>query len=318
MLTGSAELANELKTLRKGRGLQTARLTDQVGPLLLQLCGAAGTENTAAIRDRLSERLRILSDRLPEDLRLAVTIALGLHPDTKQPFLQDRVQFLADLQKRDVRTIRRRMDEGFDLLAEMATKPDETAVRGSGLDWYIDRVEAILRMDKPSPVCFERRRIVAERDGLDQIQVMFTLPRDQHRAADEHDLYAELSFGATLLATDRKSDNRFDFQLGLPEPLATGDRHEYGMRWGVPPNQPMRTHYVFFPDRRCDEFRLRIRFDRDRRPSTVWRVTEVFHREIDDNRPTDDLLTIDKAGEINLLFRDLRPGHGYGAQWLPD
>ena len=73
MPTGSTELANELKTLRKGRGLQAPKLTEQVGPLLLRLCGAGGTENSAAIREKLSERLRILSDRLPDDLRLAVT-----------------------------------------------------------------------------------------------------------------------------------------------------------------------------------------------------------------------------------------------------
>jgi hypothetical protein len=315
--TGSTELANELKTLRKGRGLQAPKLTEQVGPLLLRLCGAGGTENSAAIREKLSERLRILSDRLPDDLRLAVTIALALHPDTQQQFLQDRVQFLADLQKRDVRTIRRRMDEGFDLLAEIATKPADTAARGSGLGWYIDRMEAILRMDKPSPVCFERRRIVAEWDGLDQIQAMITLPKDEHRPTDDHDLHTELYFGATLQGTVRKSENRFEFQLGLPEPLAIGDRHEYGMLFGVPPNQPMRTHYVFFPDRRCEEFRVRIRFDPDQLPPTIWRVAEVFHREIDDNQPNDDLLIIDKAGEINLTFHNLRPGHGYGALWIP-
>jgi hypothetical protein len=314
--TGSTELANELKTLRKGRGLQTPKLTEQVGPLLLQLCGAGGTENAATIREKLSERLRILAERLPDDLRLAVTIALALHPDTQQQFLQDRVQFLAELQKRDVRTIRRRMDEGFDLLAEIAMKPADSSARGSGLGWYIDRMDAILRMDKPNPECFERRRIVAEWDGLDQIQAMITIPKDEREMTDQHDLNAELYFGATLLSRDRRSENRFEFQLGLPQPLAIGERHEYGMVMRVPPNQPMRTHYVFFPDRRCEEFRLRIRFDPDRAPSTIWRVAEVFHREVDDNRPTDTLLDVDKAGEVNLTFRSLRPGHGYGAQWL--
>src|SRR5690349_4652961 len=88
---GAAELANELKMLRKGRGLQTPKLSDQVGPMLRQLCGITGTESAATLREKLSERLRNLADALPDDLRLAVTVALAIHQDTQQQFLQDRV-----------------------------------------------------------------------------------------------------------------------------------------------------------------------------------------------------------------------------------
>lgn len=316
MLTGSAELANELKTLRKGRGLQAPKLADQVGPMLRELCGVGRNENAAAIREKLSARLRNLSDRLPDDLRLAVTIALALHPDTQQQFLQDRVQFLADLQKRDVRTIRRRMDEGFDLLAEMATKPSESTGGGSGQAWYIQRMEAILRLDKLSPECFERRTIVAEWEGLEKIQAMLTLPKDQDDTGEQHDLNAELYFGATLANTYRKTVNRFALELDLPKPLGIGERHEYGIVWRVPDDQPMRTHYVFFPDRRCEEFQLRIRFDAKQVPSTIWQVEEVFHRDVDDKRPTEAILHVDGAAELNLTFNQLLPGHGYGAQWL--
>jgi hypothetical protein len=315
--TGSAALADELKTLRKGRGLQAPKLGDQVGPMLRELCGVGGNDSSATIREKLSRRLRNLADSLPDDLRLAVTIALALHPDTQQQFLQDRVQFLADLQKRDVRTIRRRIDEGFDLLAEIAAKPAGTQGSGTGLGWYIHSMEAILRMDKSTPESFERRTIVAEEEGLDTIQAMITLPRDRQYTGDEQHLNPELYFGATLLDAHRRTENRFAFELGLPEPLSIGDRHEYGLLLRVPDDQPMRTHYVFFPDRRCEQFRLRIRFDPKRAPSTIWRVSEVFHRDVDDNRPTDDLLTVDQVGEVNLSFQHLLPGHGYGAQWLP-
>jgi hypothetical protein len=315
--TGSAELANELKTLRKGRGLQAPKLADQVGPMLRELCGVGRTENAAAIREKLSARLRNLSDRLPEDLRQAVTIALALHPETQQQFLQERVQFLAELHKRDVRTIRRRMDEGFDLLAEIATKPSGSGGGGTGLGWYIERVEYTLRMDKPSRECFERRTIVAEWDGLDRIQGTTTLPREQDHTGDQHDMNFELYFGAILTSTYKKSENRFAYELELPTPLAIGERHEYGLVTRLPEDQPMRTHYVFFPDRRCEEFRLRIRFDLAKAPATIWQVAEVFHRDVDDVRPTETLLTVDKVGEVNLSFQNLLPGHGYGVQWLP-
>lgn len=318
MVAGSAaELTNELKILRKGRGLQTPKLIEQVGPMLRQLCGIASTDGSAMVREKLTDRLRILSDQLPDDLRLTVMIALALQPDTQQQFLQDRVQFLAGVQKRDVRTIRRRMDDGFELLAEIAMKAPETGARGSGFAWYIDRVESILRLDKQTPECFERRTIVAERDGLDTVQAMITVPRDtDRRAPGEQDLQPELYFGATLLRRQRKHEQRFVYDLGLPRPLMAGDRHEYGMIFRIPPDQPMRDHYVLFPDRRCEEFRLRIRFDQAGLPAKLWRVVEAFHRDVDDRTPTEPLLSVDRIGEITLTFHGLLPGHGYGAQWL--
>lgn len=313
MAGGAAELANELKTLRKGRGLQTPKLSEQVGPTLRQLCGITGTENSATIREKLSERLRNLADGLPDDLRLAVTVALAIHPETQQQFLQERVQFLAEMHQRDVRTIRRRMDDGFELLAEMATKPSEQR-GGTGLGWYIERVEGIMRLDKAAPESFERRTIVAEWDSLDTIQAMMTLPRDSAHSDEEVELLAELYFGAKHVGT-RRTGQRFVYDLLLPEPLAIGERHEYGMIFRVTDEQQMRRHYVMFPDRRCEEFTVRVRFDPEHMPKKVWRVSEVFHRDVDDMVAPETLLTIDKAGEINLSFHSLLPGHGYGAQW---
>lgn len=318
MPSGSAELENELKVLRRGRGLYAARLAEQVGPRLRQLCGLDGTENSAETRERLADRLRILIDTLPKDLQQAVNVALALHPDTQQQFLQERIEFLARLQSRDVRTIRRRMDEGFHLLAEKATQPAPPVHRDSGLDWHIGRLEAVLRMDKKSPECFTRRVIVAERNGLDRVQDMITLPpRDDQLPADRYDLWAELYFGATLVSVDRTPNNRFAYELELPEPLTAGQRHEYGMVMRVPDDQPMRDHYVFFPDRACDEFVLRIRFAPERLPASIWQMFEVFPRDVDADRPSETPLSVDRAGEVNLTFRHLRPGHGYGAQWRP-
>ncbi len=284
---------------------------------MLELAAIGPNESVAAIREKLSRRLRILAESLPEDLRQVVTIALALHPDTQHQFLQDRVQYLAEKQKRDVRTIRRRMDEGFELLAEMATKPTGPKGGGAALGWYIDRMEAILRMDKASPESFERRRITSEWDHLDVIQAAITVPRHGQDQAELHKLDAEMYFGATMVGRRQRGEHRFDFDLRLPRPLAIGEKHEYGIIQRIPDAQLMRTHYVFFPDRRCEEFDLRIRFPLDNIPRLIWRVSEVFHRDVDENRPTDELLRADDVGEITLNFQNLRPGHGYGAQWQP-
>jgi hypothetical protein len=289
-----------------------------VGPALRAPCGIAETETSASAREKLTKRLGILAGGLPDDLRLVVTTALALHSDSQRQFLQERVQSLADQQRRDVRTIRRRMDEGFELLAEIATGPTGQEQRASALGWYIDRVEAILRMDRPTPECFERRRIVAERDDLDVIQAGITLPKTHQASTEDHDLFAELYFGAVLVGKHRKPGSRFVFDLGLPTPLALGEKHEYGIILRVPDHQTMRSHYVFFPDRRCDEFELRIRFDPGAAPRAIWRVDEVFHRGIDEVEPPETLIELDHAGEVNVSFRTLLPGHGYGVQWSED
>jgi hypothetical protein len=308
---GPSELANELKTLRKGRGLQAPRLAEQVGPKLRALCGIGENENAASIREKLTKQIRILASGLPEDLRHVVTIALALQPDVQHQFLRERVQSLAEQQRRDVRTIRRRMDEGFELLAEIAARPAEDRPHGTARGWYIERFEAILRLDRTPPENYERRRIVSEADGLDMLKPTQTQPGS--RSNPDRDLNVEAHFGVTLLDTRKVTQSRFAFHLGLPAPLGIGEKHEYGLIIRVP--EPMVPHYVLFPERRCDEFELRIRFDLDRLPSQIWRVEEVFHRDIDDNQPTADLLTIDGVGEVHLSFRNLLPGHGYGAQW---
>lgn len=316
MRAGSTELVSELKVLRKGRGLQTVRLADQVGPALRELCGVARNDDSATIREKVARRLRILADSLPEDLREVVTVALALQPDSQQQFLQDRVQQLAQRQQRDVRTIRRRMDEGFERLAELAARSRGDKARGSGLGWYVERMEAIVRMDKPTPECFERRTIVADYDGLDQIQAMVTLARQDKDSGGRRELDVDVYFGATLLGRHQRS-GKFVFDLGLPKALTLGEEHEFGLLLRVPDEQLMRPHYVVVPDRRYDEFELRIRFAPGHTPGLIWRVSDAFHRELDDARPTDDVLVVDGAGELNLAFKNLRPGHAYGAQWLP-
>jgi hypothetical protein len=297
-------MENELKTLRRGRGLQTPRLAEQVGPLLRALCGLSEKEPSATIREKLTDRLRILAERLPGDLRLAVTIALALHPDTQQQFLSQRIQFLADLQRRDVRTIRRRMDEGFELLAELAAQPAEPPGE-DGRGWRVDQTDMVLRMDKPAPERFERRKIVAESEGLDRISEIVTLIGDKVDTLD-----AEPYFGATLLRVDRRSNNRFEWELGLPKPLHPGDRHEYGMVLHV----PIRTECLFVPDQRCTEFTLRVRFAPDRLPAMVWRVADAVPGAEAEPAP-ESSLPVDGAGEVTETFRVPKPGYGYGIRW---
>lgn len=317
MSIGPVELASELKLLRKGRGVQAPKLAEDVGPTLRELCGVDGTQNTAVIREKLTGCLRALAALLPADLEQTVTVTLALQPDTRHQFLRERIQYLAEQQRRDVRTIRRRMDEGLEMLAELATRPVPTVSPDNDFPWRVELLETVLRMDKRTPESVERRIVVSQQDGLDRIKAMTTLPRGQEWNQETLELHAEPYYGVTLLNARREHENRFEFDLMLPRPLSVGERHEYGIIMRLPEDQPMSNHYVLFPKGRIERFRLRIRFDRSRAPQRIWRVDEVFHREIDDLRPTGPELELDGVGEVDLEFQRTRPGHGYGAQWLP-
>jgi hypothetical protein len=317
MAASATELLDELKALRKGRGVHTGKISEHVGPGLREMCGIASADGEEAIRRKLTHRLAALVQELPGDLALAVQAALGLHPAAQQPFLGDRVQWLADQLNRDRRTARRRLDDGLVRLAQAAAGPATTAPpvdNNTDDGWYVADFHALLRLDQPTPEAIERRGIVAERDGIDSIDALITLPRDPTDRSGQHDLLMEVLYGATLVRKEHDADSQFRFTLKLPGTLRAGERHEYAVLFRIPDNQLMRTHYVFYSPRRCDLFDLRIRYHPDRRPEEIWRVNETFHRALD-GPPSGDQLCLDPVGELHLEFRGLRPGFGYGARW---
>jgi hypothetical protein len=316
----ATELLEELKALRKGRGIHAGRVRGQVGPGLRKTCSILEADDEQSIRQKLTDRLSALAATLPDDLSLAVRVALGLHPSARHQFLQERVLWLGERIDRDPRTVRRRMDEGLELLAQLAAGPAPAlvqATRDPADGWFVQAFHAVLRLDRPSPEAIERRVIVAERDGIDHVVALMTLPRDPTNRTGPHDLLMEVLYGVTLVGKEHDTDSRFRYLLKLPTPLHTGERHEYGLLFALPHDQLMRPHYVFTSPRRCDLFDLRVRFNRRRLPERAWRVDEVFHRGVDDAQPSDDkVLTLDEAGELHVSFRDLKPGFGYGAQWI--
>lgn len=311
-------LLTELKNVRKGRGVYAPHIEHLIGPRLRACCDISGDDNPAEMRQKLIAKLSAWASALPADLGLAVSAALGLHPDARQPFLAERIAWLADKIERDDRTARRRVDDGIVQLAEIANRRPQTPARplpGPAESWYVEDFNAVLLLDRGSPQAIERRRIVAERDGIDVLTIAIGLPRDPARGSEPRDLAAEVIYGGILAAKHQRTASQFRYQLQLPRKLRVGERHEYAVVFRIPENQPMRTHYVYTSPRRCDHFDLRVRFDRDRLPQRVWRVSRLFHRELDENSPSGDELTPDAAGEIHVEFTDLAPGFGYGAQW---
>jgi hypothetical protein len=309
-----ATLADELKRLRKGRGVHAPDIVERAGPRLRRLCGIRPDDLPATVRDRLATTLVELSRRLPGDLALALLVELGLHEQAVRPKLGERLDWLAGQLARDARTARRRADLACERLAEVAGVLP-AAPAGSGEGWYVERFSALVLMDGSTPEVTETRTIVATRDGIGELDTEFSLPRHPDDRRPTHDLGVALLYGGKLVRRQRRSESHFEFSVELPGVLGAGQHHEYALRLRVPVGQPVRDHYLFIPHRRCDLFEMRLRFDPRRVPRRMWRVTESPVRVVDDGEPSGELLRPDAAGEIHQVFSGPRLGFAYGVQW---
>jgi len=303
-------LTAELKAIRRGLGLYHPELARRLGPGLRQVCGTGPDEPD--LRGKLLTTLRDAAASLPIDLATALLAALGIDPDGRRlQKLEERADWLAGRLRRDVRTARRRMDQACAMLAENLAAGRRGAT--SSIGWYVETAQTAMILDADVPTAIERRVVVAERDGIDQLVLLRTVPPS---AGGRPELHGRMLFGGALGLREWESPSRFRLVLDLPETLRAGDRHEYAVLWEQPPGVPMRQHYVFVPVLRVDLFDLHIRFDRATPPAHIWRVADSFHRDLDEEPRDTEEIVLDRCGEIEVQFTNLAPGHAYGARWL--
>lgn len=305
-----------LAALRRGLGLLADDLDSRVDPEFRRLCGAS-TATGEVLRDRITDHVHDLAAGLSEELELAALVALNLHPPAHSRYLRERLAWLAERMRADVRTARRRVDEAFERMARNATAPDAGSGLGHGGNgWYVEQLDTVLRLTTATPEAFERRTVVVTVAELTELVHSTSIPNPG--APDEPpDLQLDLVFGGVLSTVQRHPGGNFDTVVTLPEPLGRGDRHEYSMLVRIPPGQPMVPHYVLVPLRKHKHFTLRVCFPREALPRRVWRVAALPPRAIDARVPSDSLLVPDRAGEVRAEFHDLLPGCGYGVQWEP-
>jgi hypothetical protein len=305
-------LAAELLALKRGRGVPGLRTA---GPELRALCGVLETDVGGLVRQKVAATLGKCIEPLPPDQALAAAAALGLHPDARHKFLRERVEWLARQLDRDPRTIRRYVDDALVALAQLPSPRDPAPGRPPEQGWDLRELSTLLRLDRPTPESVETRTVVANVDGLEQLEALVTVPRDATRRAGDHNLELEILYGVRIAGAVRETATRFRYALQLPRPLARGETHEYAMIVRVPPGQPMLPHYVFNTPHRCDRFDLRVRFDAERVPAQVWAVAEAYPRDFDTDGPEDQPYEPDALGELHLRFEQLQRGLGYGARW---
>ncbi|MFL6128535.1 MAG: hypothetical protein ACJ73E_05670 [Mycobacteriales bacterium] len=311
---GSAELlTEELKVVRRGPGLHHPGIDKRVGPALQAACGIDADDLPSVVRAKTIERLHRAAEALPTELSLSALVALGIHPEVHDlPRLQDRVGWLANIMKRDVRTARRRVDEACTRLADALSTSASARAGRRGPGWYVQSFHAVALLDGDRRVTVERRVIVAERDGLDHIQLGWSLPVQE---GDGSGLDVRVLYGGVLAQREQQTATRLRLGLELPTPLRIGERHEYSVLTQHPPDLLMGNHYAYTPYTPCDFFDLRVRFERKRVPDRIWRVSEAFHRDLDERHVVGDPLSADASGDVHIQFDDLVPGLGYGIQW---
>jgi hypothetical protein len=308
---------HELKEMRRGRGLYADDVHDRVGANLRTACGVTDLDHAALIRRKLILRLTQLSSKLPSDLHLAATVALGIHSQADGEFLDQRIAWLANAFDRDPRTARRRVDNAFKMLAELlydVGMRDRKSTSYSPDGWYVESLKVVLRMDLDPPTLTEERRIVAAVDDLDELILSFSAPRDA-KFGEGHEIRAQMEFGGEIVDVERVSSGHSRFTVRLPTPLILGQRHDYRIQFTSYLRRDMRPYYVFTPLRRCEEFSVRVRFAPDGLPDTLWRINGLPARAYEDFVPGPDGLSLDRLGDIALEFHDLQQGLSYGLQW---
>lgn len=290
------DLVRELKSLRKGRGVLAGRIGDRVGPTLRATCGVTEGDAPGAIRRKVSARIEELAGRLPDDLRLATLAAFAIQDEARLPLYQDRVYWAAIRMDRDPRTVRRRVDEAINHLAELAADVPRDRPDGPTAGWRTTELHAVLTLDGPEVI--ERHRVVADRDGLRELALTPPLHRP--------DLDVRVLYGGTLV--DRAGPT-----LALPTPVDRGHAHDFAIRYRPLAAHVLRTHLLYVPRHPCDLLDLRVSFGPTPTPPRVWAVTGTA--------PDDGLAhrgdphPVDRAGEVHLSFRHLTPGLAYGLRW---
>jgi hypothetical protein len=332
-------IAAEIRALRRGWGLRED-VTSRIGPQLRELAARSRQQtapgaltglvvmdgDAAELRRRLGDELKRLAEPLPVELRTAVLAALALHDSTREMrTYEQRRQWVADqVIDRVPRTAERRINKAQSLLAqEVAAELGKLrrsrtigAAEGDAAAWYIDSFSAIFLLDGDIPEAVEQRRIIAGVDGLQEITIAFDVPPEPGQP--RFPLQMEMIKGGELVRMEEKARSTTRYLVRLPRPLREGEPHEYEMRIRVLPGGPMRNYYIFRPERRCDNFDVRVQFDRHRAPTWVRRVVaeDVYHYYAYDGVPgADELVDVDWTGEAKAAFTGLRPHYGFGLQW---
>lgn len=311
---------NELKSLRKGRGLDTPDLATRTGPELRAVFGLLVTADSAQIRTRLTKSLAELAARLPDDLSFAVSTALALPEDKRTQFYGERVDLVASHLQRDGRTATRHIDNGLRVLAELAIADATGAtpdVRLPVTPWQTTELRTWVVLEREAPEIYEMRRVITTEKELHalRLEVSVPVPSDWKASSAVNDPEIVVLSGGTLRTRLNYSSTRVVFDLELAEPLTELREHEFFVRYRFSGVREMGPFYTCTPSFPCRSFDLHIRFDEKQPASSIWKIDGLRMSEVEDDAAPREPIGADGAGEVNVQFQGLTPNLSYGVVW---
>ena len=306
------KLVDELMRLRKGWGLQ-ADLSAKVGTGLQQLAGIDASDGQELRRTRLLAVLTEAAGELPKEMGMFALVGLCAWPEARLRTLDERLAWLAERTDISQRTALRRLDEAQRRLAEVLSSLSVPHEDG----WYIESLSSVMRVTDEYVEAIERRVIVCRTPGLTQLDTSISVPRHPSDEQQRHGLEIELLQGGHLERREQPYEGYFCNVIVLSKPLAADEKHEFTLRFRIPPGQPMAPHYVHIPTHRSDAFNIHIRFDFTQLPKHLWVLDGAPPVAVYQRTPGATCVTPDKYGEASWSFRLLRVGLAYGFCWRP-
>ncbi|MEU7524635.1 hypothetical protein AB0A74_02755 [Saccharothrix sp. NPDC042600] len=319
MINEFEELVSELKSLRRGRGLDAPDLTIRTGRRLRVVLRLDEALRPDELRKGLARRLEDVAAALPDGPRQAVLIAYGLTENSAGArFFKKRVELLATLIERDARTASRRIDEALTMLAEVALAGYRERP-GSALEdippWRTSMLRTVVVLDQGVPEVFETRRIVTSVEGLDEIELAASIPAVSDGRGSAENMGFDVLYGGTVRARSRRSTSRVAYSLKLPHGLRRHAEHELFLRFRFADERAMRPFYVCTPEFPCERFELRVKFPSVATTGHVWRIDGLLPFEVEDAMAQRKPVAADAAAEVHFVFTNLVPNRSYGAAW---
>ncbi len=314
------DLVAELKALRKGRGLDTPDILPRIGPALRTTFSLASDAGPAQVRTVLTTKLTELAARLHPDFAAAVATALGLAEDSHTRLYGDRVALVARQIHRDRRTASRRIDEGIQLLAQLAIaelSKESPGGRPEQVPWRTRALRTWVVLDRDVTEVYEMRRITTSVSEVREVrlEVSVPVPENWDNSTPIDDPEIVVLTGGTLRARTNYSSSRVVFDLELAQPLTEEAEHEFFVRFRFSGTRRMGPFYACTPSFPCEFFDLHVRFAPDRPPAAVWKVDGLRMSEVNDSAAPRGPIRPDSAGEVKAVFRDLTPNLSYGIAW---
>ncbi|MDI5976734.1 hypothetical protein [Amycolatopsis magusensis] len=311
---------DELKSLRKGRGLDTPDLATRVGPELRAVFSLPEKADSAQVRTRLTKGLAELAARLPADLAFAAAAALALSEDKRTQFYGKRVDLVAGHFQRDRRTATRHIDKSLRVLAELAIADAAGATPDARLPvapWQTTELRTWVVLDREAPEIYEMRRVTTTEKELRELrlEVSVPVPSDWKTGSAVNDPEIVVLSGGTLRTRLNYSSTRVVFDLEPAEPLIGLREHEFFIRYRFSGARKMGPFYTCTPSFPCRSFDLHIRFDEDQPPPSIWKVDGLRMSEVEDDAAPREPVGADSAGEVNVQFLGLTPNLSYGVVW---